>query len=91
MEFANWKTPAPFDTEPWDVISHSDQAVDLRKDMQLVNYAGTRLNLFADRQISILGRSTIDSLLGLNSDSSVAAVGYCTVNTLTNTGGQPWT
>jgi hypothetical protein len=91
MEFANWKTPAPFDTEAWDVVSHSDQAVDLRKDMQLVNYAGTRLSLSVDRQISILSRASIDSLLALALDSSVAAVGYSTVNTLTNTGGQPWT
>ena len=38
MEFANWKTPAAFDTEPWDVVAHTANAVDLRKDMQLVNY-----------------------------------------------------
>src|ERR1700722_8315013 len=54
MEFANWKTPAAFDSEPWDVVSHTDQSVDLRKDMQLVNYAGTHLNLNVDRQITIL-------------------------------------
>ncbi len=91
MEFSNWKTPAAFDTEAWDVISHSADSVDLRKDMQLVNYAGTRLSLSVDRQINILSRAAIDSLLGLALDSSVAAVGYSTINTLTNTGGQPWT
>jgi len=91
MEFANWKTPAPVDTEPWDVVSHSEGFVDLRKDMQLVNYAGTHLNLSVDRQITILDRVAIDSLLGLAPDTSVKAVAYRTTNTLTNTGGQPWT
>jgi len=99
MEFANWKTPAPFDTEAWDVLARSATSVDLRKDMQLVNYAGTRLSLSIDRVISILDRGAIDSALGVSLDSSVggsldssvAAVGYRTVNTLTNTGGEAWT
>ncbi|HEX3935760.1 MAG TPA: DUF6786 family protein [Puia sp.] len=91
MEFANWKTPAPFDTEAWDVLTRSGSAVELRKDMQLVNYAGTRLSLSVDRKISILDRVAIDSALGVRVDSAVAVVGYSTVNTLTNTGGQPWT
>lgn len=91
MEFANWKTPAPFDTEAWDVLASSSSAVELRKDMQLVNYAGTRLSLSIDRLVSIFARDAIDSALGLTLDSSVAVVGYSTVNTLTNTGGQPWT
>ena len=91
MEFANWKTPAPFDTEAWDVIARSSSAVEMRKDMQLVNYAGTRLSLSVDRSVSILDRSSIDSFLGVSLDPAVAAVGYRTVNTLTNTGGQAWT
>jgi hypothetical protein len=91
MEFANWKTPAPFDTEAWDVLSSSPSAVELRKDMQLVNYAGTRLSLSIDRKISILDRAAVDSTLGVSLDTGVAVVGYSTVNTLTNTGGQPWT
>src|SRR5580658_3658894 len=70
MEFANWKTPAPFDSEPWDVVGHTDQSVDLRKDMQLVNYAGTHLSLSIDRQITILSRGVIDSMVGLPTDPS---------------------
>jgi hypothetical protein len=27
MEFANWKTPAGFDTEPWQVIDHTNISV----------------------------------------------------------------
>ncbi|HXB94064.1 MAG TPA: DUF6786 family protein [Puia sp.] len=91
MEFANWKTPAAFDTEPWDVTAHNDSSVTLRKDMQLTNYAGTRLNLSIDRQITVLNRAAIDDALSLSANTRVQAVGYRTINTLTNTGGQAWT
>ncbi len=91
MEFTNWKTPAAFDTEPWEVTLHSDTVVDLRKDMQLTNYAGSRLHLSIDRSIAILNQVAIDSILGLTADTAVHVVGYRTFNILTNTGGQPWT
>jgi len=91
MEFANWKTPAAFDTDPWEVTLHSDTVVDLRKDMQLTNYAGTKLSLSIDRSIAILGQAAIDSILGLNADTAIHVVGYRTFNILTNTGAEPWT
>ena len=91
MEFANWKTPAPFDTEPWDVTEKTHSSVSLRKDMQLTNYAGTRLNLSITRKISVMTHSDIESGLSLPKGLNVQSVGYCTVNILTNTGGQAWT
>jgi hypothetical protein len=91
MEFANWKTPAAFDTETWQVMAHTESSVQLRKDMRLINYAGTRLNIQVNRWISIFRRSSIDSLFGIAGDTGVTVVGYNTVNTLTNTGGQAWT
>lgn len=90
MEFTNWKTPAAFDTEPWTVTLHSDTVVDLRKEMQLTNYAGTMLSLSIDRSIAILNRAAIDSILALPTDTAVHVVGYRTFNILTNTGAQPW-
>jgi hypothetical protein len=90
MEFANWKTPAAFDTEPWTVAGHSDTWVDLRKDMQLRNYAGTLLHLEVDRAVTILSRTEISQFLSLQLDDSVQAVGYRTINTLTNTGSKAW-
>jgi hypothetical protein len=91
MEFANWKTPAAFDTEPWDVTARSAGSVSLRKDMQMTNYAGTRLNLSITRKISVLTKAEVRSGLALPAGTSAKAVGYCTENTLTNTGGQAWT
>jgi hypothetical protein len=91
MEFANWKTPSEFDTEPWQVISRSDSSVKVIKSMQLVNYSGTQLNFEIYRAINLYKRSSIDSLFGLSDNTAVAVVGYRTFNALMNTGKAPWT
>jgi hypothetical protein len=91
MEFANWHTPAAYDSESWLVAFHSSSTVSLYKDMDLENYAGTKFDLRVYRLISILKSAAIDSLLGLTPDSSVRAVGYETENTLKNTGREAWT
>ncbi len=91
MEFRNWKTPPAFDTEPWQVLTRTDSSVTLKKDMQLTNYTGNLLQLSIRRSIAILGRDAIDSLLSIPPDTAIRAVGYATVNTLTNTGDKAWT
>lgn len=91
MTFQHWKTPAAFDTEAWKVTTQGPLSVTMQKDMQLVNYAGTPLSISVTRRITILSRHDIDGLLHLQPDSAVKAVGYQTVNTLTNTGAQAWT
>lgn len=89
MEFANWKTPAAFDTEPWRVTEHGAHTVLLSKDMQLVNYTGTRLSLEIDRLITMMNDTAIGHLFA--PDPSVAAVGYSTLNRIRNTGAEAWT
>ncbi|HTR29172.1 MAG TPA: DUF6786 family protein [Puia sp.] len=91
MEFANWKTPAAFDTEPWEVNGRTDSGVSLEKEMLLTNYAGTPIQVIIDRYIRVLARPAIDSRLGLTPDTSVQAVGYTTLNDMKNTGSQAWT
>ena len=91
MQFRNWKTPAAFDTAAWRVVSRDAISASLQKDMQLVNYAGTALSLSVERDITILSREAIDSLLHLSPDTAVKAVGYRTQNRITNTGRAPWT
>jgi hypothetical protein len=88
MEFANWKAPAAFDSEPWKVISRSDSSAFLQKDMVLKNYAGTLLNLSVERRIKII--ENINNLLQIENDTSVKSVGYGTENTLINTGANEW-
>jgi hypothetical protein len=91
MEFSNWKTPAAFDTEPWNLVKHDEVSVTLQKDMQLVNYAGAVFNLTVNRNITIMDRQQINGLLNIAADSLVKVVGYQSENMLTNTGQQAWT
>jgi hypothetical protein len=91
MEFSNWHTPASFDTEPWEVTFKSHVAVGMEKNMELVNYAGTRLKLRVVRTIQLLEEEEIRSLLGSPAGARAALVGYRTENTLTNTGDHAWT
>jgi hypothetical protein len=91
MVFENWKTPAAFDSEPWDVTNKNDQSVTMHKNMDLTNYKGTDLRIAIDRTVKILQPSVIANELGINSDSSVKVVAYETVNVITNTGKNEWT
>lgn len=91
MEFANWKTPAAFDTEPWKLVKQDEQSASMQKEMQLVNYAGTSFNMMVARNVSILDRQQVSNALNITADSSIKVVGYKTENSLTNTGQQAWT
>ncbi len=91
MVFDNWKTPSPIDTEKWNVTAQDSRSVTMKKEMQLVNYAGTKLSLTADRSISILGRNAISDRLHLSLDSGVQVVGYVSDNRITNSGNDEWT
>lgn len=91
MIFDNWKTPAPFDTEAWNVSEKNQQSVTMQKEMQLTNYSGTNLQLLAKRTVTILNKQAVIDKIGLPLDSSVRVVGYRTDNTITNTGKTAWT
>lgn len=92
MVFDNWKTPAPFDTENWDVNVTDSQTVSMNKKMDLLNYAGSRLKIKVVRTITILSRDLIFGLAGVDeSYDSLYAVGYETNNALTNIGEEEWT
>lgn len=91
MEFTDWKTPAPFDTESWNVSDKTADAITMQKDMQLTNYKGTNLQLHVDRSVKILNNSQIAQNTGLTVDTSVKVVGYETNNIITNKGNEAWT
>jgi len=90
MVFANWKTPAPFDSEAWNVINKNRQSVTMHKDMQLMNYKGANLNLSVERSVKILSNADIAQKLGITLAPSVKAVAYQTENTITNKESFAW-
>ncbi|MES1160053.1 MAG: DUF6786 family protein [Bacteroidota bacterium] len=89
--FANWKTPAAFDTESWEVAEHTDKSVTLKKAMELQNYKGTQLKLAVDRRIEILEAGETAQAIGMAVPGGVKAVAYTTDNKITNTGSIEWT
>jgi hypothetical protein len=91
MQFENWRTPSAVDTESWNVLSKSNNAVALQKNMRLINYHGTELILTVDRTIKILNRQQILDRIGLMLDSTVRSVGYETNNIISNKGEKEWT
>jgi hypothetical protein len=91
MVFENWKTPAPIDTEPWNVVSVTNKRVLLQKEMKLMNYAGTELHLTADREINILTKDNIAGKIDAELNDSIKTVGYLTSNRIINKGNFAWT
>ncbi|WP_018626174.1 DUF6786 family protein [Niabella aurantiaca] len=90
MEFENWKTPAPIDTESWTLETSDGSSVSMSKEMNLQNYAGTQLQLKAIRQVALIGREAIASDLGVALGAGIKSVAFKTVNSITNSGSQAW-
>lgn len=90
MVFDNWKTPAAIDTEPWTVVQSNPASVTMRKEMTLENYAGTELQVQADRTVAILNKSKIAGQLGIEPAADIKSVGYLASNSITNRGNTAW-
>lgn len=90
MEFKNWVTPAPIDTESWEVLSGNNNSVTLQKNASFLNYSGTSLETSLRREIEILEKGAIEDMLGIEITDSVLTVGFKTVNTITNIGEKEW-
>jgi hypothetical protein len=90
MVFDNWRTPAPIDTESWEVLARDSTGVTLQKEMSLRNFRNTQLNLMAHRTIEILDKPQITRLLGIEIGNT-GFVGFRTSNSIMNTGDFPWT
>ncbi len=59
MVFENWKTPAPIDTEAWKVLYKDSSEVEMTKEMSLINYSKTPMEIRINRKIQILDENSI--------------------------------
>ena len=85
-----WFTPAALNEEPWELAEQSDTHAVVQKTMQVTNHSGTVFDVAIDRRIELLDHAKIRQLLGVDLSGPVKAVAYQSVNTMTNTGEQPW-
>lgn len=90
FEFADWQTPAVFDTLPFAVISQSEQAVLFGAKFGLVNYSGTRFEVKVERKVGLLDAAEVWRELGIPPARDVTMVAFATENRITNAGQEAW-
>lgn len=91
FEFADWKTPAVIDTEPFDVIQRADNFVSFMRNATLENYSGTVFEMKIQRRIELLDKVSVENTLGTELTDDIKMVAYETNNRLTNIGDKEWT
>ncbi len=90
FDLDHWQTPAPIDTEPFELVSKSQDTAVLRRAMKLSNYSGTAFDVQVDRQVRVLDREQALARLGAPVGSSVKMVAFESENRMTNVGAEPW-
>jgi hypothetical protein len=90
FDLAHWYTPAPVDTEPFQVVRQSQTAIELRKAFSLLNYSGTQFQVQIDREVSLLSADDVWRELNVPAVTNLKIVGFQSRNKLTNMGSKPW-
>jgi hypothetical protein len=75
-----WQTPAPIDTEAYEVVSKGEASAEFQKDFELTNRAGTKFRVHVRRWVELLERGDAEKYLGAGIPESVEAVAYQTRN-----------
>lgn len=91
FDLEHWFTPAPIDTEPFEIVSKSASRAVFRREFPLVNYSGTHFRVEVSREVRLVAPAAAVSKLGAKLPDAVKAVGFETVNTVRNRGKGPWT
>ncbi len=90
FEFADWKTPAVIDTEPFEVVSAGKDAAVFRRSAELVNYSGAEFKVDIERTVKLLDKDDAAEILGVELGGGLRMVGYETDNRITNAGSNAW-
>ena len=90
FDLDNWFVPAALDTQPFSMVSHTRDRAAFRREFTVTNWTGTRFTVTVRREVRVLDRQRAFQILGLSASKKIALVAYESVNTLTNSGAQPW-
>jgi hypothetical protein len=90
FDLDHWHTPAPIDTEPFEVADRSADRARFFRTFRLTNYSGARFDLRVDREIRLLKPTEMSDRLGAPLGHLVSAVAFESVNSVTNTGKTSW-
>lgn len=88
LDVEHYRTPAPLDTESWDVTESTERILTMSKKMTLQNHAGTEFDIEMDRRARLLVDDEMlpDEIAGL-----IDVVGFESVTTIRNAGANAWT
>ena len=90
FDLEHWFTPKPIDTEPFELISSSDDEAVFQKRMTVENYSETIFELNVDRSIRLLNPDQVSNLLQVSIPENVRLVGFASENKITNAGTNAW-
>ncbi len=90
FEFADWQTPAAFDSLPFEVVSQTPDQARFSAKFALTNYSGTRFEVAVNRAVRLLDSGTAWRELGLQPAPDVRLVAYETDNKISNAGKNAW-
>ena len=90
FEFADWQTPAIFDTKPFKVVSKANDKAVFAEEFSLTNYSGTVFNVAVEREVSLLAPKDAWKSLKVKADKEVKVVAYASNNKITNKGKDAW-
>jgi len=89
--FDDWQTPAPLDTEPFEVVRVADDEAVFSKKMKLQNFSGFQFDLEVNRTVRLMDQITLEEALGATLDTAdVDMVGFTSENRITNIGEASW-
>jgi hypothetical protein len=87
----NWQVPAVIDTMSYAVKSKTDSSATFEARAKLLNYTGTTFDITLMRGVELLRRHNLETALDITIGPDINAVGYRTVNAITNNGKEAWT
>lgn len=90
FEFADWQTPAIFDTKPFKVVSKADDKAVFAEQFSLTNYSGTVFHVAVQREVCLLSPKDAWKSLKVKGAKDVKLVAYASNNKITNKGKDAW-
>jgi hypothetical protein len=84
FDLEHWFTPAPIDTDGYEIVDQSKNSVSFRHDFLLKNYSGTNFDLRLERVVRLLDGAEVWKGLGMEAVAGVKLVAFESENKLTN-------
>ncbi|MEO6453709.1 MAG: DUF6786 family protein [Ginsengibacter sp.] len=90
FNIAHWQVPALIDIISYDVLQSDKSSAVFSKKATLTNYSGTQFNINIERKVTLLTKEQIAQKINLSIPENIKAVGFQTINKITNTGNNDW-